>query len=202
MANEFIRFQNRINSECTHGYAAGFGFVNGLPTKMSITFDPEWLLKYQSEGLGVADPVILWGMENQGHKSWSELAKLGYSTDVFDKARNFGMENGTVIAVCQNHVRSIIGITHKEETASPELIALVYGEMMLESSGLEMEKPEPTNGLEYLRLVTQGLTEPQVAQKLGKSVQAIRLRRKKVMRDYGALTVSQAVKNAMLRNDL
>lgn len=203
MVNDILtRMRRDLLPLCSQGYASGFNFKGGAPEFMDITFPEGWSAEYQSDGLAMIDPVVMWGMENQGHKSWSELRHLGYPSEIFAKAQKYGLLNGTVISVLHRNCRSIIGITHPETTAPEELLKVTYGWLTLVSETLPSNASLPGKPQQYLQLAADDLTEQQIADQIGITVQAVRKRRKTVLKQYGVKTVPAAMKMALQRGDI
>lgn len=202
MVNPAERFKNRIEPLCSHGYGAGFDFQNGIPQHLSVTFPQDWMMQYQSLNLAPRDPVIRWGMENEGHRSWEELADAGYPSDVFDLARQHGLENGTAVSVVLNQRRAIVGVTHKEKCIDNEFLSLVYGELCIALSTTPPPSATFDKNIQFLQLHSQGLTEQNIADRFDLSIQSVRARRKSAIKAYGAMNVAQAVKIAMQRCDI
>ncbi|WP_107495550.1 autoinducer binding domain-containing protein [Thalassobius sp. I31.1] len=203
MVNDILaQMRSDLLPHCPQGYAAGFNFEGGAPEFMDITFPESWSAEYQRDGLAMIDPVVMWGMEHQGHKNWSELRQLGYPTEIFSKASKYGMRNGTVISVLHRNCRSIIGITHKDETAPDELIKSTYGWLTLISERLPSNVTLPGKTQQYLQLAADDLNEHEMADQIGITIQAIRKRRKTVLKQYGVKTVPAALRIALQRGDV
>ena len=199
LKGELISFGKRVGS---HGFTAGFDFIQGIPSEIITTFPNRWLEEYQANSYILHDPVVIWGSQYEGIRNWDELVSL-YPTvggpDVIAAARAQGMANGSVLSISVNRSRAIIGITH-EETSLPEVERLeLFG--LLAKMCIECDKrnagPELSDlGRRYLQLVSEGLTDKEIAERQGVSQRAVSALRERVMAKLSAPTLATALLSA------
>ncbi|MEJ8560898.1 autoinducer binding domain-containing protein [Yoonia sp. GPGPB17] len=109
------------------GYALGFHVEYTTPKFVFQTYPKAWLDYYSSNGLIMSDPMVAWGFEFTGSQKWSDLED---PAGVMQKAADYGMKYGVVIAVASDDSRSIGGFAHPdreftdEETAQIEAMVI------------------------------------------------------------------------------
>lgn len=198
LKGELLAFGERVAS---HGFTAGFDFVQGIPSEIITTFPNSWLEEYQADSYILSDPVVIWGSQHEGIKNWDELVEI-YPTnrpDVISAARATGMKHGSVLSISVNRSRAIIGITHLETSLSGADRLELFG--LLAKMCIECEKrkigPEVSElGRRYLQLVSEGLTDKEIAERQGVSQRAVSALRERVMAKLSAPTLATALLSA------
>ncbi|PJI92186.1 LuxR family transcriptional regulator [Yoonia maricola] len=104
------------------GYALGFHIEYTTPKFVFQTYPKAWLDYYSSNGLIMNDPMVAWGFENTGNQKWSDLED---PAGVLEKATEYGMKFGVVIAVASGDSRSIGGFAHPDREFTPEEVAQI-----------------------------------------------------------------------------
>ncbi len=197
LRGELLAFGRRVSS---HGFTAGFDFIGGVPAEIVTTFSEKWLAEYQERDYLMADPVVIWGAQNEGDKSWNELSRLfpNISPNVISIARERGMKHGTVVSMTVNRKKAIIGITHD----MPELAVADLRELrgllanMLIACPDKREAALTAKGQKYISLVAEGMTDQEIATLEGRSVRAVAALRERVTEKLGVPTLSAAVLKA------
>jgi DNA-binding CsgD family transcriptional regulator len=145
--------------------------------------------------------VVIWGSQYEGFKNWDELLELypANMPDVISAARSSGMVNGSVLSISVNRTRAIIGITHYERSLSEADRLELFG--LLAKMCIECEKrkagPEISElGRRYLQLVSEGLTDKEIAERQGVSQRAVSALRERVMAKLSAPTLATALLSA------
>ncbi|OYX41858.1 MAG: hypothetical protein B7Z02_14155 [Rhodobacterales bacterium 32-67-9] len=87
---------------------------------MFQSYAKDWLDTYSREGLVLHDPVVRWGFENEGTIRWRDLAD---PAGVMTRAREFGLNHGTVIALARNGKRSMAGFSRSDRDMTDDEIA-------------------------------------------------------------------------------
>ena len=73
LKGELSSYGQRVDS---HGFTAGFDFIQGIPSEIITTFPNSWLEEYQANSYILSDPVVIWGSQYEGFKNWDELLEL------------------------------------------------------------------------------------------------------------------------------
>ena len=197
LKKELINAGARIAS---HGFTVGFDFVQGVPCDIVSTFTPSWLAEYQENSYVLSDPVVIWGTENTGVRSWNALKKLypNLMPDIIGIARSRGMKHGTVISITVNRKKTIMGITHD----APDLTAENRFELigLMANITLELDTPSamqlPDKHTNYLQQVAQGMSDHEIAEAMGVTPRSVYALRSRVIAKLGAKTIAQAVLTA------
>jgi DNA-binding CsgD family transcriptional regulator len=198
LKGELTSYGERVAS---HGFTAGFDFIQGIPSEIITTFPNSWLEEYQGNSYILSDPVVIWGGQYEGFKNWDELLELypANMPDVISAARSSGMVNGSVLSISVNRSRAIIGITHYERSLSETDRLELFG--LLAKMCIECEKrkagPEISElGRRYLQQVSEGLTDKEIAERQGVSQRAVSALRERVMAKLSAPTLATALLSA------
>lgn len=198
LKGELSSYGERVAS---HGFTAGFDFIQGIPSEIITTFPNSWLEEYQANSYILSDPVVIWGSQYEGFKNWDELLELypANKPDVISAARSSGMVNGSVLSISVNRSRAIIGITHYERSLSETDRLELFG--LLAKMCIECEKrkagPEISElGRRYLQQVSEGLTDKEIAERQGVSQRAVSALRERVMAKLSAPTLATALLSA------
>lgn len=198
LKGELISFGERVSS---HGFTAGFDFIQGIPSEIITTFSNSWLDEYQTNSYILSDPVVIWGSQYEGFKNWDELVELypANKPDVIAAARAGGMTHGSVLSISVNRSRAIIGITHREKSLAEADRLELFG--LLAKMCIECEKrragPEISElGRRYLQQVSEGLTDKEIAERQGVTQRAVSALRERVMAKLSAPTLATALLSA------
>ncbi|MBT9386601.1 autoinducer binding domain-containing protein [Pseudooceanicola sp. CBS1P-1] len=170
----------------------------------------EWLRYYTDHMFALRDPLLHWGLINEGTSRWtnvdlSSILQEAYTDRVVEKARDCGMTFGAV-----SFLRS--------DVASPIKSCLIVARNDRELTGTELEETDALlhrivasvplqSGLskgeiELLRLLARGMTQAEASQALGLSSPATKKRLERARASLGARTTTNAVALAMERGIL
>lgn len=193
-------FIDRVHPITTHGFTVGFDFFGGVPAEIVTTFPDTWLQQYQANNYVLHDPVVIWGNTNLGIKSWEELLQIypNETPDVISNARGYGMQNGSVISVELDLVRTIVGLTHSDENLSTEEIETIYSAIFGFVRGADFEPRIELSqkSIQYLRFSAEGLTDGAIAREQNVTVRAVNGLRQRTLAKMSAETVAHAVVKA------
>jgi len=166
-----------------------------FPMEMRVSLPPDWVARYNLDGLLRHDPVMHWVYENAGAVRWSGLGRpdpLG----VLDLAAAFGLRYGAAVAFVdekQRNVRSFGGFARADREYTDAELDLLSTEVRR----LHISRAPPTNlteaELEALRMVKNGLLMKEIAGLLGVTEGAVQQRLKNAKLKLNANTSSQAV---------
>lgn len=119
---EISKILGQLRDMSPAGYALGFHIQYTTPKFMFQTYPKDWLDYYSQNGLIMSDPMVAWGFEHDGCCRWSNLND---PAGVMQKAANYGMKFGVVIATEQGGSRSICGFANADrEFSNQEIDAL------------------------------------------------------------------------------
>ncbi|MGH1577741.1 autoinducer binding domain-containing protein [Planktotalea sp.] len=186
-----------LNSISSHGFTLGVNFLAGTPTHIVSTWNEDWLNEYQNGDFVLYDPVVIWGMSNEGIRSWNQLSKLFPSPEVnvISTARERGMPNGSVISLTVNRKRTILGISHEESELDLKTQDYVVSQMAKVAFWIDdpREIKLSYKSLQYLNGLAEGLNEREIATSAGVTPGAIRQLRNRVLKKLDAKTPAEAV---------
>ena len=77
-------------------YTAGCGLNTSNPWGAVTTYPPSWLQIYVKEGYQAIDPVLGFMSKGSGVISWRDLQGDEAALAVMERAKEFGLNNGTV----------------------------------------------------------------------------------------------------------
>ncbi len=184
----------RLNELCPTGFflAIRMGFF--FPVFERKTLPEKWIDRYTSRGYMVSDPVMHWMYGNAGATRWSAI-KLDDPRGIFDQARLFGLNYG--VAVCAtdegdasqrsfgSFARTDREFTDDEMARLQSIVTELHAEMVPPKNLTNAE-------LEALSMVKNGLLMKEIANLLGVSEGAVKLRLKNAKAKLKAKTSTHA----------
>lgn len=197
LKRESIGFLNSLSS---HGFTLGLDFVGGVPTDIISTWPDDWLEHYQNQDFLMHDPVVLWGAQYEGIMSWDELRQAfpNPQVDVIAHAREFGIKNGSVIALTVNRKKTILGISHSQRSLSASEQNQIIGTLSVLAFRTDCA-PEVSiskKAQDYLQLVAHGHSDQEIAEMRGVTTGAMYQLRNRVFEKLQVDTIAQAVLKA------
>jgi LuxR family transcriptional regulator len=108
---------HQLDERSPAGFAIALHIRFTTPTYMFQTYAKRWLDHYTASGLVMQDPVVRWGMQNEGRIRWADLEAL-YGGRVMEEAKDFGLMNGAAIAIVQFGSRSVAGFARADRDYS------------------------------------------------------------------------------------
>ena len=172
--------------------ALRMGFV--YPIFEKKTLPQKWIDRYTSRGYVLSDPVMHWMYGNTGATRWSAI-RLDDPREVFDQARLFGLNYGAAVCVVDADdptQRSFGSFARSDREFTDDELALL--ESLMDQLHADLVPPKNlTNAeLEALRMVKNGLLMKEIANLLGVSEGAVKLRLKNAKAKLKAKTSTHA----------
>jgi len=147
------------------------------------------------------DATLHFGFQQNGVKLWSDLIEEGWRRDAFELARDFEIEDGICFALEIEGRKTIASISRRVNfPLNSDEIDICMDALTLATLSASQEVAttlysEKTQ--EFLELAANGLSDKEVATKLGLSIHGARNRRRSVLNELGAKTVAEAMVIAM-----
>lgn len=117
---------HELDKRSPSGFAIALHVRFTRPTYLFQTYARPWMDHYSEAGLVMHDPVVRWGLQNVGHRRWSDLAAID-DGGVFAQARDHGLMNGAAIALADSRSRSIAAFARADREYTDEEIADLEG---------------------------------------------------------------------------
>jgi len=188
----------RLSQIADKGYALVLGLGTSGPRNALTTYPTEWTEIYMREGMMNNDPVLGWVAQNAGHSLWKDMPRSAQGAADMERARQFGLEHGTGISLLYAGEKISVSLCH----AKPELTPVEIREAGAALLALAHMSPPDTQTapaakeLIYLRKVSEGLSDQEIADELNLSLRAVRERKKKAVTEMAANNISHAVAKA------
>jgi len=178
--------KHRLSQIADKGYALVLGLGAAGPRNGLTTYPEEWTAQYVREGMMNNDPVLAWMAQNSGHTTWSEVT------------RAYGLEHGTIISLFYAGEKISISLCHSKPELEPGEIREAGAALVtLAHLSPPNARAEPAaKELIYLRMVSEGLTDQDIADELNLSLRAVRERKKKAVAELEANNIVHAVAKA------
>ena len=177
------------------GDGLGLHARNGTPYMLLRTYAPEWSAKYVDEGYLLVDPLVFWGVQNEGAIRWSEL-NFPDPHDVFGQAATYGAKYGVAISIGPISSRSIGGFSRSDrEYTGDEIQQLLKVVTELHHKTQPPESLTPAQRA-ALQLVAKGFRHARAAAHLGISESALKARLRSARDRLSARTTSEALQRA------
>lgn len=180
-------------------YTAGCGLNTSNPWGAVTTYPPSWLQIYVKEGYQSIDPVLMFMSKGSGVINWCDLQGDEASLAIMERAKEFGLHNGTVYSNTVQGLKCSVSVCHKKETLDEAEIAVlreyttVYGTMKRRVG----TPPRDEQCLRYLDLQANGASAKDVQQVMQISVRSIAELKKDAILSMEAQSLPQAISKAM-----
>jgi len=185
---------NRLSDLCPGGFLVAIRMGFFFPVYEKNLLPAKWAERYSSRGYMVADPVLRWCYENTGTKRWSGIT-YDDPRGVMTQARLHGLKFG-LAASCvdpDDATQRSFGtfIQNDREFTDQEIVEISE---LLEDVHIELLPPKNLTKaeLEALRMVKNGLLMKEIANLLGVSEGAVKLRLKNAKAKLRAKTSTHA----------
>ena len=99
-----------LDALCDRGFALAVHIRLIRPTLLYQTYSQAWAEHYSMKGYMLTDPVVRWGLEQNGTVKWSDLSAQD-TAGVFPDAVKFGLTNGWTYSTGPASSRTISGAT-------------------------------------------------------------------------------------------
>ncbi len=193
-----IAAKARLSALADKGFALVLGLGAAGPRNGLTTYPEDWTSLYIKEEMMNNDPVLAWMAQNSGHTTWQEVTKTPEAAAEMAKAAQFGLENGTIISLFYAGEKISVSLCHTKSELSPSEIreagaALVT---LAHMSPPDARAAPAAKELIYLRKVSEGLSDQEIADDLNLSLRAVRERKKKAVAEMEANNILHAVAKA------
>lgn len=159
------------------GYVLGLHIRYNSATLMFRTYPEEWMNVYTQNGYMMTDPLVAWGVANQGCSRWSALG-IPDPNDVLKQAREFDLNYGVAVSCGLETSRTMGGFARSDREFTDQEIQDVH-EIVLHIHRETAPGADLTDAqVEVLRLLAGGRTVAQAASDLGISESAVNSRLK------------------------
>jgi LuxR family transcriptional regulator, quorum-sensing system regulator SdiA len=109
----------QIGAICDTGFALAIHIRFTRSALLYRTYGPKWIEHYSEKGYFLSDPVVHWGLMNEGAIDWDALEAQDTAGVMVD-AKRFGLFNGWSYAVGPASSRTISGHTKSGAPFTPE----------------------------------------------------------------------------------
>jgi LuxR family transcriptional regulator, quorum-sensing system regulator SdiA len=93
---------------CDTGFALALHIRFTRSALLYRTYDQKWIEHYSEKGFFLSDPVVHWGLVNEGAVDWVDMA-ANDPAGVLTDAKKFGLLNGWSLSVGPAASRTITG---------------------------------------------------------------------------------------------
>jgi len=178
--NNKAHFLAELSRLSKTGFSIGVGFRNGAPSWVHSTYNDLWVDRYVEQGWMAVDPTITHGQKTTGHFTWSRLSELYPDNPVMLGAAEAGMPEGNTLSLCVNGVRAIFSgdgtawhqAQVQQAVSATSGLAFMFGEQPMPCI---LAKPE----MDVVKLMSEGVKDREIAERLGVKIETIRKRREK-----------------------
>ena len=108
--DEMREVLGQLGAICDTGFALALHIRFTRSALLYRTYDQKWIEHYSEKGYFLSDPVVHWGLTNEGAVDWDAL-KAQDAEGVLSDARKFGLFNGWSMSVGPATSRTISGHT-------------------------------------------------------------------------------------------
>lgn len=177
------------------GYAAGLHIRFAAPLVSVHTYDPKWTEIYTVNSYAMRDPMVAWGLSNEGRIRWSDI-DMPDPINIWGQAAEFGLRYGVAVACGPMSSRSIVGAARSDREMTDAELDQAY-EIVLSLHQLSEPPSELTTAqVEALRCIADGDRHAAAAAKLGISESALKARLISARTRLMARTTSEAIQKA------
>lgn len=192
---ELSRVISRLGAMAPNGYSAVLHVRYAQPLAVELTYPSEWIDHYTLNGFALRDPVIAWGLSQEGSTRWSAI-KLPDPFNIFEQAAAYGLKYGLSVSCGEIRSRSIVSAARDDrEFTDGEMASFSKIARMLH----EISEPQyqlTTAQLQALRCIASGDRYAAAAAKLGISESALKARLISARERLMARTTSEAIQKA------
>ena len=192
---ELNQLFRKIGMLAPQGYAAGLHIRFAAPLIAVNTYDPAWAEKYTVNSYAMRDPMVAWGLSQEGVIRWSGI-DLPDPANIWGQAAEYGLTYGAAVSCGPMTSRSIVGAARTDR----EFTDVELGEIQQVVLLLHRLSEPPTEltpaQIEALRCIADGDRHAAAAAKLGISESALKARLISVRTRLMARTTSEAIQRA------
>jgi len=139
---------------CDTGFALAVHIRYTRPTLLYQTYAQDWIDFYSENGLMLSDPIVHWGLRNNGAVAWDATGEDD-PAGVLAHAERFGLRNGMTIAVGPPSSRTIAGVTRSDRPFSADemkRITALVTEIHEITNGFDDSESESLDALRHIAL--------------------------------------------------
>lgn len=182
-----------LAKEADLGYAFSIGIGQNTSIRKSVTtFPNEWLAVMVKEGHFENDPVLLWASGQTGTIAWRDVPVTEKSAAVMERAKDFGLINGTSISIVYAGEKSALSLCHTAVNLDSQQIANCEAALYALS---HLNPPPETNDKTpiIMDMLCQGLSDKDISDKVGLGIRSVREKKKQILDKLKAKTIAHAV---------
>lgn len=138
-SQEIAQKLSSLRTLCDTGFALAIHIRYTRPTLLYQTYKQEWADHYSEMGYMISDPVVHWGLTNNGWVEWASLSDQDPNGVIADAVAH-GLTHGWTYAVGPATGRTIAGVTRSEHpftTADREVIRAIIDDIHAETEGFD-----------------------------------------------------------------
>jgi len=189
----------RLNRLAPSGYALALHIRFASAHLRFHTYNPEWIERYTARGYMLCDPLVSWGLGNDGAVRWSEMG-IPDPHNIFGQAAEFGLNYGVAVSCGPVASRTIAGFARSDrEFTQTEMDQIYETVVLLHKEATPPDSLTPAQR-HALRLVANGSRHAEAAALLGISESALKARLKSARERLFARTTAEAVQRAQEYN--
>jgi LuxR family transcriptional regulator len=159
------------------GYVLGLHIRYNSATLMFRTYPQDWMDVYTQNGYMQSDPLVVWGVSNQGCSRWSALT-VPDPNEVLKQARGFNLNYGIAVSCGLPTSRTIGGFAKADREFTDQEMQDVHDIVLQMHNETAPAVNLTGTQVAALRLVANGRSTAQAAADLGISERALKNRLK------------------------
>ncbi len=177
------------------GYHVSLHLRFAVPLMSFQTYPKAWVQRYSEKAYALRDPVVAWGLSQEGATRWSDIG-IPDPFDILGDAAGHGLAHGAGIAVGPLTSRSIAGLARADRAFRDEELTEAH-DIVLTMHALA-EPPERLTAaqIEALSLIAEGHRHAAAAAKIGISESALKARLTSARKRLLARTTVEAIQRA------
>lgn len=177
------------------GYFAGLHVRFAAPLISVTTYDPTWVHHYTSNAYAMRDPMIAWGLSQEGSIRWSEI-EIPDPFNIFGQAGDHGLRFGLAVSCGPITSRSIVAATRGDREFTDSEIEQIHRLVLTLHEVSEPPTELTPAQVGALRCIADGDRHAAAAAKLGISESALKARLISARTRLMAKTTSEAIQRA------
>ncbi len=197
-----LHMLNRIDTALAElaprGVMVGYHVRFSRPIRRVCTYPSSWITDYTRLNMIVADPSVIWCIQNEGFIRWSDLVRqIADPLDVMRQAADAGLAFGVSISCGLPQSRSLLGAARSDrEFTDPEIARM---QELLQQGHALLDRATAMRPIlvEALEAIACGMTYEQACAHLGISRTALRYRLHAARAALGVEDNPEAIRRAI-----